>query len=73
MTRVLFSAFSNITWDKTNPQAFDPFYEGFIQELSNYGNDVLVIRANNIISMFDSSLDSKNTHYFKNIAKQFQF
>ena len=71
MARVLFSVRSNIIWDHQNPQALDPFYEGFIQELINFGNDVLLIRTNNIIDAFNSKLNPDDTRYFQNVAKKF--
>ena len=52
MAKILFSARSNIIWDKDNPLAIDAFYEAFIQELAKAGNEVLFVRANGNINDF---------------------
>lgn len=47
MVNILFSARSNIIWDKSNPLAIDAFYESFIHKLKDCGNNVVFLRMNN--------------------------
>ncbi|WP_147276945.1 glycosyltransferase [Runella aurantiaca] len=47
MAKILFSAFSNVTW--TPEKHLDSFVEGFIRSLARSGNEVLNIRTNDFV------------------------
>ncbi|RYG59117.1 MAG: glycosyltransferase family 1 protein [Alphaproteobacteria bacterium] len=48
MAKILFSAFSNVTW--TSKKYDDSFVEGFVRSLNRCGNDVLVVRTNDYVT-----------------------
>lgn len=66
MAKIVFSAQSNIIFDINNPLAIDAFYEGFIEELKKYGNEVLLIRTNDILGKNLSK--NNNTKFIISLA-----